>query len=169
MTVKVLYSEQQIQKRVGEIGSAIREDAGEAGVVVIGILKGTTVFIADLIRQISGNVRYEFIDVMTDVSDTETAAALEINFLAHFPIAGQKVYLLKDVVSTGVIETYLLNQLRQKGPKSLNLIALLDRPELRTVPLEVDWAVFTVGDGTYVGYGLEHDHRYGNLPYLGVV
>ena len=169
MRPEALYTEEQIEARVGEIASELRADAGEEEILVIGILKGTTVFMSDLIRHIPGSVRYEFIDVVTDISDTETAAALEINFLAHFPISNRKVYLLKDVVSTGVIETYLLSQLRQKSPKDLKLVALLDRPELRTVPLDVDWAAFTVGEGTYVGYGLELEHQYGNLPYLGTV
>ncbi len=162
--MKTLFNRQEIAARIAEIGRAIREDAGDEDTLLIGILKGTTVFMADLIREIPGPVRYEFIDVVRDVSDTETADALRINFLAHFRIEGRHTYLLKDVVSTGVIETYLLAQLRQRSPSQLKLVALLDRPALRTVPLEVDFRAFTVEDGTFAGYGLEVEGRHGNLP-----
>ncbi|HEV2721811.1 MAG TPA: hypothetical protein VG323_17460, partial [Thermoanaerobaculia bacterium] len=101
------------------------------------------------------------------VADTETAAAMEIDYLNWIDLAGRNVYLLKDVVSTGVIETYLLTQLRQKNPASLRLVALLDRPDLRTVELESDYHLFQVSDGTFVGYGLELDGRHANLPYIG--
>jgi hypoxanthine phosphoribosyltransferase len=117
---------------------------------------------------IPGEVGYGFINVVRDVADTETAAAMEIDFLNWIDLAGRNVYLLKDVVSTGVIESYLLNQLRQKNPMSLRLVALLDRPDLRTVELECDYRVFKVDEGTFIGYGLELDGRHGNLPYIAI-
>jgi len=169
MNVKVLHDEQAIRTSIGELGAAIRRDAGEGEILIIGVLKRTTMFLADLVRQIPGSVRYEFIDVLTEVSDTETADALSINFLTHFQIQGQRVYLLKDIVSSGAIETYLLSQLRQKEPADLKLVAMLDRPGMRTTPLDVDYALFSVGEGTYVGYGLEYENQYGNLPYIGTV
>lgn len=164
--VNALFSQQTIASRITELAREIREDAGSEEPLLIGILKGTTVFLADLMRAIPGDARYEFIDVVRDVADTETAEALEINFIAHFEMRNRKTYLLKDVVSTGVIETYLLAQLRQRRPKELKLVALLDRPELRTMPLEVDFRAFVAGEGSYVGYGLELDGRHGNLPYI---
>jgi hypoxanthine phosphoribosyltransferase len=124
---------------------------------------------ADLMRAIPGEVGYGYIDVIRDLADTETAAALEIDFVSHTEIAGRNVYILKDVVSTGVIENYLLEQLRQHEPADLHLVALLDRPDLRTVKLACDHYLFQVGDGPFVGYGLESGNRFGNLPYIAAV
>ncbi len=165
--IKRAFSAKEIAKRVAALGARIRDDAGDAEVFLLGVLKGTSCFLADLMRAIPGNIGYGFIDVVRDVADTETAAAVEIDYLNWIDLAGRNVYLLKDVVSTGVIETYLLTQLRQKNPASLRLVALLDRPDLRTVQLDVDYHVFKVSDGTFVGYGLELEGKYGNLPYIG--
>ena len=169
MNIKVLHDEKEIADRVAEVARTIREDAGDEEILLIGVLKRTTVFLADLIRKIPGKVHYEFIDVVTDVSDTGTASALEISFLSHFLLEGRRVYLVKDVVSTCVIENNLLAQLREKGPSNLKLVAILDRPDLRTMPLDVEYALFAVGEGTFVGYGLEHENHLGNLPYIGTV
>ena len=167
--VKRAYTAKQIAKRVAALGESIRDDAGPGEVFVLGLLKGASCFLADLIRAIPGEVGYGYIDVIRDVADTDTAAALEIDFVSYTEIAGRNVYVLKDVVSTGVIENYLLTQLRQHGPANLHLVALLDRPDLRTVALETDYHLFKVGEGSFVGYGLEQGGRFGNLPYIGRV
>ena len=121
-------------------------------------------------RAIPGDVSYGYINVIREMADTEIASAMEIDYLHWSDIAGKHVYLLKDVVSTGVIETYLLQQLRQKNPAELKLIALVDRPELRTVELEVDYRAFEADHrGVFVGYGLELVGQYANLPYIGRV
>ena len=165
--IKRAFTAKEIAKRVAALGGRIRDDAGDDGVLLLGVLKGTSCFLADLMRAIPGDVGYGFIDVVRDVADTETAAAMEIDFLNWIDIAGRNVYLLKDVVSTGVIENYLLTQLRQKNPASLRLVAMLDRPDLRTVDLKADYHLFHVSEGNFVGYGLELDGGYGNLPYIG--
>jgi hypoxanthine phosphoribosyltransferase len=92
---------------------------------------------------------------------------MEIDFLSFIDIADRNVFLLKDVVATGVIENYLLTQLRQKNPASIRLVALLDRPDQRSVELQVDHYAFRIDGGTFVGYGLENEGRFGNLPYIG--
>jgi hypoxanthine phosphoribosyltransferase len=169
MNLTPTFSAEQIATRVAELGKEIRSDAGASDVFLLGILKGTSCFLADLIRTIPGSVSYGFIDVIRDIADTAIADALEIDFMSFTEIGGRNVYVLKDVVSTGVIENYLLTQLRQHEPKSLKLVALLDRPELRTVDLAADFKAFEVGDGSWAGYGLEIDGRWGNLPYIGKV
>jgi hypoxanthine phosphoribosyltransferase len=168
--IKKAFSEKQIAKRIGKLGAQIRKDAGKSEVFLLGILKGTSLFIADLMRAIPGEVTYGFIDVMRDMTDTAVATAMQIDYLQSSDIAGRNVFLLKDVVSTGVIETYLLTQLRQKNPSDLKLVALVDRPELRTVALEVDYRAFEADHhGAFVGYGLELNGKHGNLPYIGRV
>ena len=163
------FSADEIAARVAALGQDIRRDAGSSEVFLLGVLKGTAVFLADLMRAIDGEVGYGFIDVIRDMADTEVASALEIDFLSYVDISGRNVYLLKDVVSTGVIETYLLTQLRQKTPASLKLVALLDRPEQRTVELKADFVLFDAPDGAFVGYGLEYQGDFGNLPWIGRV
>ncbi|HVT45483.1 MAG TPA: phosphoribosyltransferase family protein [Thermoanaerobaculia bacterium] len=163
------YSEEEIAERVRLVGESIRSDAGSTPLILIAILKGSTVLLADLLRAIPGSVSYQFVDVIMGVADTEIAEARQLNFLTHFDMEGKNVYLLKDVVSTGVIESYLVSQFRQKRPAALKLVALLDRPGLRTVDLQVDFRVFDVGSGTFVGYGLEYGGEYGNLPFIGTI
>jgi hypoxanthine phosphoribosyltransferase len=167
--VKKAFSADKIAKRVASLGKQIRKDAGDGQILLLGILKGASVFLADLMRAIPGEVNYGFIDVVREISDTETATALEIDFVSHVELAGQNVYLLKDVVSTGVIENYLLQQLRLHDPASVHLVALLDRPDLRTVDMECDYRAFKVADGSFVGYGLEIARKYANLPYIGKI
>ncbi len=167
--IEIVFPAEEIARRIAALGASIRADAGRAPVFLLGILKGTSCFLADLMRAIDGAVGYSFIDVVRDIADTQVAAAIEIDFLNWISIAGKNVYILKDVVSTGVIETYLMTQLRQKSPASLRLVALLDRPDLRTVELETDYYAFRVSDGTFAGYGLEFENRFGNLAYIGRV
>jgi hypoxanthine phosphoribosyltransferase len=160
------FSAREIEQRVAALAAEIRDDAGEAPLFLLGILKGASCFMADLLRRIHGEAGYGFIDVVREMADTEVAAAMEIDFLSWIDIRGRNVYVVKDVVATGVIETYLLAQLRQKEPASLKLVALLDRPEARTVDLTVDFCAFLAVEGAYAGYGLEIEGRFGNLPYL---
>ena len=167
---KEKYSPSNIARRVAELGAQIRADAGpDADIHLIGILKGAACFLTDLMRAIPGTVHYEFIDVIRDMSDTEVAEAMEIDFLTHFEMRGKQIYVLKDVVTTGVIESYLLTQFRQKNPKDLKLVALIDRPTQRTVEVPVDYRAFQADEGTFVGYGLEMNGRWANLPYIGLL
>jgi hypoxanthine phosphoribosyltransferase len=167
--VEEVYSAADIAARITDLGRQIRKNAGSKPIFLLGILKGASVFLSDLMRAIDGDVGFGFIDVVRDVADTQVAHAMEIDFLNWIDIAGKNVYVLKDVVSTGVIETYLLTQLRQKQPADLELVALLDRPSLRTVELKVNYVVFEAGSGPFAGYGLESDNRFGNLSYIGRV
>ena len=165
--VKKAFSQKLIAKRIAKLGARIRKDAGDADILLLGVLKGASCFVTDLLRVIPGKVSYGFIDVVRDEADTEVATAMEIDFLSWVDLAGKNVYLVKDVVSTGVIENYLLTQLRQKNPAELKLVALLDRQDLRTVDLDPDYHLFTADKGSFVGYGLELEGKYSNLPYIG--
>jgi hypoxanthine phosphoribosyltransferase len=160
------FSAREIEQRVAALAAEIRDDAGEAPLFLLGILKGASCFTADLLRRIHGEATYGFIDVVRDSTHTHGESAVEIDFLSWIDIAGRNVYVVKDVVTTGVIESYLLAQLRQKNPARLKLVALIDRPDARTVDLTVDFPAFQGTDGAYAGYGLEIDGRHGNLPYL---
>jgi hypoxanthine phosphoribosyltransferase len=167
--IRPLYSAEAIAARVRELAADIRRDSGDAEVFFLCILKGASVFLADLLRAVTGDVSYGFIDVIRDAEGNSTADALEIDFLSFTDIRGRHVFVLKDVVNTGIIENYLLSQLRQHGPATLRLVALLDRTDARTVDVKADFSAFTVADGTFAGYGLEHERRFGNLPFIGRV
>jgi len=164
-----VFTEEQVKARIGEVGAAIRAEAGDAEVFLLGILKGASCFLADLLRAIPGDTSYGYIDVIRDSADNVSADALEIDFLSFTDIRGRNVYVLKDVVATGVIENYLLSQLRMHAPAALRLVALLDRPDARTSDVTADFQMFTIGEGTFAGYGLESERRYGNLPWIGRV
>lgn len=166
-TISPVYSADEIARRVGELATAIRSDAGDGEVFFLCILKGASLFLADLMRATAGDVSYGFIDVVRDAGDNQIADALEIDFLSFTDIRDRNVYVLKDVVNTGVIENYLLTQLRMHAPAMLRLVALLDRPDARTADVTADFTAFTIHDGTYAGYGLEHQRRFANLPYIG--
>jgi hypoxanthine phosphoribosyltransferase len=168
-TIHPVFSADDIARRVGEIAAQIRRDTGDAEVFLLCILKGASLFLADLLRAIPGDVSYGFIDVVRDAGDNQIADALEIDFLSFTDIRGRNVYVLKDVVNTGVIENYLLSQLRMHAPTVLRLVAVLDRPDVRTVDVTTDFSAFTIHDGTYAGYGLEHGRRFANLPFIGRV
>lgn len=162
-----VFTEEQIRNRNRELGAAIRSDAGDSEVFLLGILKGASCFLGDLLRAIPGDVSYGFIDVIRDAADNTIADALEIDFLSYTDIGQRRVYVLKDVVATGVIENYLLSQLRLHNPSMLRLVALLDRPDARTSDVTTDFHAFTIADGVFAGYGLEHERRFGNLPWIG--
>lgn len=162
-----VFTEEQIGTRIRELGAAIRSDAGDQEVFLLGILKGASCFLGDLLRNIPGDVSYGFIDVIRDAADNTIADALEIDFLSYTDIGQRRVYVLKDVVATGVIENYLLSQLRLHNPSMLRLVALLDRPDARTSDVVTDFHAFTIEDGIFAGYGLEHERRFGNLPWIG--
>jgi hypoxanthine phosphoribosyltransferase len=168
--LRPVFSADDIASRIRALGAEIRADAGSGEVFLLGVLKGTALFTSDLLRAIPGDATYAFIDVVRDAADNETADAIEIDFLSFTDIRGRNVYLLKDVVATGVIESWLLNQLRTHEPASLRLVALLDRPSVRTADLTTDFRAFTIEeDGTWAGYGLEQRSRFGNLPFIGRV
>ena len=167
--MRPVFTAEAIAARVGELGAGIRRDTGDAEVFFLCILKGASIFLADLLRSVSGDVSYGFIDVIRESEDNGTADALEIDFLSFTDIRGRHVFVLKDVVNTGIIENYLLSQLRQHAPASLRLVALLDRPDARTVDVKTDFSAFNISDGIFAGYGLEHERRFGNLPYIGRV
>jgi hypoxanthine phosphoribosyltransferase len=164
-----LFSAEEIATRIRTLGGEIRAAAGDGEIFLLGILKGASLFLADLLRAIPGDVSYGFIDVIRDQSDATVADAIEIDFLSFTDIRGRDVFVLKDVVATGVIENYLLANLRLHHPKSLRLVALLDRLDARTSDATTDFRVFTIEDGVFAGYGLEHERRFGNLPFIGRV
>jgi hypoxanthine phosphoribosyltransferase len=156
------FEAERIAARIAEVARRLEEDFRDQPVVLLSILKGAAFFAADLARQMKTPAALEYISVRR----AEGSEILQIDFATGFDIAGKPVVLLKDVVNTGVIETYLSDQLRGGGVRSVRIAAIVDKPHERKTDLVVDYPLFTSEGGTFVGYGMEYRGRYGNLPYV---
>ena len=156
------FEAERIAARVAEVAKRLDDDFRGRPVVLLSILKGAALFTADLARQVRTPAALEYISVRRAEGDE----ILQIDFATKFDLAGKAVVLLKDVVNTGVIETYLSDQLRGSGVESVRIAAIVDKPHERRTDLTVDYPLFTSEGGTFVGYGMEYRGLYGNLPYV---
>jgi hypoxanthine phosphoribosyltransferase len=160
------YTAEAIAARVDEVARALdREFAGQS-LVLVSILKGASVFLADLARRVSIPVGCEYISVRRAEHPEKI---LQIDFFTHFAVGGQSVLLLKDVVNTGVIETYLINTLRDQGAALVKLAAIIDKASERTNDVVVEYPLFSAAGGHFAGYGMEYRGRDANLPYIAEV
>ena len=155
------FSEEEIRKRVEALASLIANDFSDEELLFLGILKGAFIFQSDLMRLMEQACRYDFLREQMDKSS--------IVFTGGESVVDKNVILLKDVVHTGIIENYLINQLKTLKPKSIKLACLIDKPMERKVDISVDYALFSAQEGIFVGYGMEYKDMYGQLPYIGVV
>lgn len=136
---------------------------------LVGILRGAFVFMADLMRSLPREVGCDFLAVRSYGSATETSGIVEITHDLGLPIAGQHVLVIEDIVDTGLTLRHLLEVLATRRPASVHVCALLDKPSRRRTEAKVDFVGFEVPDVFVVGYGLDHDQRFRNLPYVGVI
>ncbi len=165
--IHLLYDGQTIQNKVNATGRQLEAELGDEDPLLISVVGGSVVFLADLVRAIQKPIRYEFIQVQYSFAGGE-GQVMEIHYPISMDVTGQTLILVKDVVTTGVIETYLRNQFLQRKAKRVAVAALLDLPEERRTDLRVDYRLFTPKKaGLFVGYGLKTGGRYGNLPYVG--
>jgi hypoxanthine phosphoribosyltransferase len=168
-TIKLLFDARAIAARVQALGQRLQREVAQEDPLVVSLLGGSVIFLADLIRSISTPIRYEFIQVEYSSHSAEgDEEVTDIQYPIPLDVAGQSVLVLKDVVSSAVIETYLATQLAQRGARRVRFIALVDLPKERKTHCQVDYGVFTTErSGRLVGYGMKHQGRYGNLPYIG--
>jgi len=168
-TPKPLLSADKIASRIHELGARITADYAGRELVLICVLKGSFVFAADLARAIDLPLRVEFFGVKSYGAQTSSSGVVQITLdLAH-PIADRDVLVVEDIVDTGLTLTYLLEQLKARGPASIKVAALLHKPARMQKAVLVDYLGFTIEDVFVVGYGLDHAERYRNLPYVGVI
>ncbi len=162
-----LFDAARIARAVTDLGRRIGEEIGGEDPLVVSLLGGSVIFLADLLRSIASPLRFEFIHVAYSSGGAE-AQVLEIQYPMPLDLGGQSLLLLKDVVASGVIESYLASQFRERGARAVRFAALIDMPEERKIGFAIDYAAFTVPrEGTLVGYGMKHGGRFGNLPYIG--
>jgi hypoxanthine phosphoribosyltransferase len=162
-----LITPEQIAARIAEMGAQIREAVGDGPIVAVGVLKGSFLFLADLVRQIPGDVRIEFLGVAS-YHGTESSGVVRITHDLQTSVDGAHLLVVEDIVDTGLTLDFLLRTLECKGPASLHVAALLDKPSRRRVDVPVHFVGFTIPDAFVVGYGLDLDQRYRNLPYVGI-
>jgi hypoxanthine phosphoribosyltransferase len=166
--LEVLIDADRIAARVKEVGAALRAaHAADTPLHVVGVLKGSFLFMADLVRAIDGPVTVDFLGVAS-YEGTRSTGAVQLTHDLRSDIAGKHVVVVEDIVDTGLTLDYLLRNLQSREPASLTVVALLDKPERRKVEVKVDYVGFTIPDAFVVGYGLDLDQLYRNLPYIGV-
>ena len=168
-SLKPFISERRIQARVRALGRAIRADHRRGDLVLVGILKGSFIFMADLARAIDLPLTCDFLRVSSYGSGTTSSGTVRMEFDLSHPVRGKDVVLVEDIVDTGWTLDHVLRQLRRKKPRSLKLAALLHKPERTRVEVPIDYLGFTIPDRFVVGYGLDFDGRYRNLRHLAVL
>lgn len=167
--VEVFIDRNRIAARVAELAAEIRRDAGpDTPVHLVGVLKGAFIFLADIMRQIGGEVSCDFIAVSSYAGTRSTGQVQILKDLGR-SIDGLHVIIVEDIVDTGLTLAYLQDVFRTRAPKALKTACLLSKPSRRRVDVPVDYVGFTIEDRFVVGYGLDFDERYRNLPDIGVV
>ena len=162
----ILKSEAEIAERVSALGKEITEHYQGQEVSLLGVLKGSFVFMADLARQIKLPAQVGFLEIITS---RKSEFITEIAFSSSFPIEGSHLLIVEDILDTGVKLAYLMQQIQLYSPRTLRVCTLLDKPHRRKVDLQPDHVGFQVPDRHVVGYGLDYQGKYRNLPYLGFV
>lgn len=168
---KVLLSEEEIKKRVQELGEAISQDYKGEELVLVCVLKGAVVFYTDLIRAIGNDVdvSLDFISCSSYGNGTVSSGEVRIMKDLDRSVEGKHVLVVEDIVDTGTTLHYLLDNLKARQAKSVKLATLLNKPERRKVEVHVDYNGFTVPDYFVIGYGLDYAERYRHLPYIGIL
>jgi hypoxanthine phosphoribosyltransferase len=168
---RTLISEEQIRARVDELGRRITEDYREHGndLVLVGVMKGSVIFLADLCRRVDLPCTVEMIGIQSYGDSTKSSGVVQITADLTRPIEGKHVVIIEDIVDTGLTVAYLLTNLATRQPRSLKVCALLHKPEraVQTVPIE--YLGFTIPNEFVIGYGLDYAQRYRNLPFIGVL
>jgi len=167
--LKVMLSRDQIQKRVAELGARISADFHGQPVVLVGVLKGATIFLSDLARNIALDATFDFISVSSYGSEKQSSGEVKLNKDVDNSMEAKNVILVEDILDTGLTMSYLLKVLRAHNPKSLKIAALLDKTSRRILPIHADYVGFEIPDHFVVGYGMDAAERYRNLPDICVV
>ena len=167
--VRVLLTEEDVDRRIQEIGDQISRDYEGRQVHLICVLKGGSFFMCELAKRITVPVSLDFMSVSSYGSETKSSGVVRIVKDLDEPLKGKDVIVVEDIVDSGRTLSYLLDMLKDRGPESLRLCTLLDKPERRVVDVHVDYTGFQIPDEFVVGYGLDYDQKYRNLPYIGVV
>lgn len=166
---EILISAGQIEQRVGELGQAISRDYEGCNPLLVGVLKGVFPFMADLLRMITIPVEVDFIAVSSYSADSRQQGLVRLQKDLEEPIGGRHVLFVEDVIDTGLTLSYLLRNLRARGPASLKVCALFDKSRRRLIDIPLQYKGFDLPARFVVGYGLDYRERYRNLPFVGLL
>ena len=168
--IRVLLTEEEVDRRIGEIAEQISKDYAGQEVHLICILKGGVFFTCELAKRLTVPVTMDFMSVSSYGGGTESSGIVKLVKDLDESLEGKNVLIVEDIIDSGRTLAYLIEVLKQRGPKSIRLCTLLDKPERRVKKqVKVDYTCFTIPDEFVVGYGLDYDQKYRNLPYIGVV
>jgi hypoxanthine phosphoribosyltransferase len=167
--LEVLITTDQLQTRIREIGAEITRDYAGRRPELICVLKGAMLFMSDLMRTIDLNLSIDFIAVSSYGKGMTTTGEVRIIKDLDEPLEGREIILVEDILDTGLTLSYLVRSFRSRGATSIRIATLLNKPERRKVEVNPDYCGFNIPDKFVVGYGLDYDERYRNLPYIGVV
>ncbi len=167
--ISILIPEKKLQQRVKEIGEQLNREFAGKDVVVVGVLKGSVIFMSDLVRYMQMPVLLDFMDISSYGNGSSSSGQIKINKDLENSIEGKHVILVEDIVDSGRTLLHLMKYLKDKSPASLKLVTLLDKPERREFDVKADITGFEIADYFVIGYGLDYAQKYRNLPYVGVV
>lgn len=167
--VRKLLSEEEVDKRIKELGDLISKDYAGETVHLVCVLKGGVFFMCELAKRITIPVTIDFMSASSYGSSTKSSGVVKIVKDLDEPLKDKHVIIVEDIVDSGRTLSYLVKMLGDRGPTSIRICTLLDKPERRVTDIKVDYIGFEIPDEFVVGYGLDYDQRYRNLPYIGVV
>lgn len=166
---RILFNQTDIAQKVAQLGEEITKDFQGETPLLIAVLKGSFVFMADLVRHIDLNCNIEFLGVSSYGNKSETTGAVRITRDLDYDIENRHVIVVEDILDSGLTLNYLLGYLENRKPASISLCTLLDKPERRQVQVQAKYTGFTIPDAFVVGYGLDFAEEYRNLPYIGIL
>lgn len=164
-----MISEEEVNRRIRELGEQISRDYAGRQIHLICVLRGGSFFMCELAKRITVPVSLDFMSVSSYGGDTKSSGVVKIVKDLDDSIRDKEVLVVEDIIDSGRTLSYLMAMLQDRGPKSLHLCTLLDKPDRRVVDVDVDYTGFRIPDEFVVGYGLDYDQKYRNLPYIGVV
>jgi hypoxanthine phosphoribosyltransferase len=166
---EILLDGQTVANRVAELGAQLSADYAGRDPVLVSVLKGALIFLADLMRAMDLPTSIDLMEVSSYGAATETSGQVRILKDLSKPIEGRDVIVVEDIIDTGLTLNYLLGYLADRRPASIKIVCLLDKPARRLAEINIDYRGFTIPDRFVIGYGLDYDERYRNLPYIGVL
>lgn len=166
---EVLYDAQQISDKVKELGETLSKDFSGRNPLVICVLKGAFIFMADLVKEITEPLELDFMAVSSYGQSTKSSGVVKIIKDLDVSVEGRDVLIVEDIIDSGLTLSYLIDVLERRNAKSVTVVTLFDKPARRTVELEADYKGFTLPDEFVVGYGLDFAEKYRNLPYIGIL
>ncbi|OFI06563.1 hypoxanthine-guanine phosphoribosyltransferase [Clostridium acetireducens DSM 10703] len=166
---EILLTEEQIRNKVKEIGAKVSEDYAGKDLILLGILKGSVPFMADLLKEIVIPCSMDFMDVSSYGNSTKSSGVVRILKDLDLEVEGKDILIVEDIIDSGITLEYLLKYLEGKKPKSIEIACMLTKPERRKVEIDVKYIGFKVKDYFLVGYGLDYAEKYRNLPFVGIL